>query len=200
MGRRPISFGHISPRSTSQERRNLILGLFTERGASHLRARCARCDHTSASCSRPLRRPSTAPPSPTSWLGANIASLLLLSASLGCGLKMPFSSTSFCSILCIAVPFFPPAAGKLRTAADASTPRGSASCADPRGVILSVLKAPCFKELYVLRHECSLQLHLSCAQKASCYSYCATAHCAACSCSILLLAQRAVMATGKSQS
>ena len=48
MGRRPISFGHISPRSTSQERRNLILGLFTERGASHLRARCARCDHTAS--------------------------------------------------------------------------------------------------------------------------------------------------------
>ena len=106
MGRRPISFGHISPRSTSQERRNLILGLFTERGASHLRARCARCDHTSASCSRPLRRPSTAPPSPTSWLGANLACLLLLSASLGRGLKMPFSSTSFCSIICVAVQIF----------------------------------------------------------------------------------------------
>ena len=46
MGRRPISFGHISPRCTSQEGRNLILALYTERGAPHLRARCARCDHT----------------------------------------------------------------------------------------------------------------------------------------------------------
>ena len=47
MGRRPISFGHISQKVPPQERRNLILALFTERGASHLRARCARCDHTS---------------------------------------------------------------------------------------------------------------------------------------------------------
>ena len=133
MGRRPISFGHISLRSTSQERRNLILALYTERGASHLRARCARRDHTSAtaSCSRPLRRPSTAPPSPTSWLGANIASLLLLSASLGRGLKMPFSSTSFCSIFCVAVPFFSACGGRAENssrcqhAARTSVVRGS---------------------------------------------------------------------------
>ena len=48
----------------------------------------------------------------------------------------------------------------LGTAADASTPRGSASCADPRGVLLSCLKAPCFKELYVIRRERSLQPHV----------------------------------------
>ena len=100
MGRRPISFGHISRGSTSQERRNLILGLFTERGASHLRARCARCDHTSGELQPALRRPLLRHhASPTSWLGAILACLLLLSASLRCGLKMPFSSTSFCSIL-----------------------------------------------------------------------------------------------------
>ena len=49
----------------------------------------------------------------------------------------------------------------LRTAADACTPRGSASCADPRGVLLPFLKASRFKELYVLRHERTLQLHES---------------------------------------
>ena len=105
MGRRPISFGHISQKVPPQERRNLILALYTERGAPHLRARCARCDHTSdgeLQQAAPLH-PSTAPPSPTSWLGANLACLLLLSASLGRGLKMPFSSTSFCSMLCVAV-------------------------------------------------------------------------------------------------
>jgi len=32
--------------------------------------------------------------------------LLLLSASLGRSLKMPFSSTSFCSIVCVAVKIF----------------------------------------------------------------------------------------------
>ena len=136
------------------------MALFGPWGASHLRARCARCDHTSASCSRPLRRPSTAPPSPTSWLGANLACLLLLSASLGRGLKLPFSSTLFCSILCVAVQSFPPAAGVLRTAADASTPRGSASCADPRGVLLLYSKVPCSKELIVRRRKRSLQLHV----------------------------------------
>ena len=56
---------------------------------------------------RPLLHLSTPPPSPTSWLGANIAYLLLLSASLGRDLKMPFSSTSFCSIrLCRRANFF----------------------------------------------------------------------------------------------
>ena len=138
------------------------VALSTERGASHLRARCARCDHTFDGELQPAAPPSTpAPPSPTSWLGANLACLLLLSASLGRGLKMPFSSTPFCSILCVAVQSFPPAAGVLRTAADASTPRGSASCADPRGVLLPFLKASRFKELYVLRHERTLQLHES---------------------------------------
>ena len=71
--------------------------------------------------------------------------------------------------------FFPPAAGVLRTAADASTPRGSAWCADLRGVILLLLKAHCFQELYVLRHERSLQLHemLVCrALQATCYCDC----------------------------
>ena len=62
--------------------------------------------------------------------------------------------------LCRRARFSSPAAGVLRTAADASTPRGSASCADPRGVLLSCLEAPCFKELYVIRRERSLQPHV----------------------------------------
>ena len=84
---------------------------------------------------------------------------------------MPFSSTSFCSILCVAVQSFPPAAGVLRTAADASTPRGSASCADPRGVLLPCLKAPICEEFFVRRHERSLQLHVMLLphMQASCY-------------------------------
>ena len=53
-----------------------------------------------------------------------------------------------------------PTAGAMRTAADASTPRGSASCADPRGVLLPCLKAPFCTELFVGRHKRSLQLHV----------------------------------------
>jgi hypothetical protein len=68
---------------------------------------------------------------------------------------------------------FPPAAGMLRTASDASTPRGSASCADPRGVLLPCFKAPFYKELFVGRSERSLQLHVillpHCTLQASCY-------------------------------
>ena len=56
--------------------------------------------------------------------------------------------------------FSSPAAGVLRTAADASTPRGSASCADPRGVLLLYLKAPFCKELFARRRKRSLQLHV----------------------------------------
>ena len=52
----------------------------------------------------------------------------------------------------------PPAAGV--QAADASTLRGSASCADPRGVLLLYLKAPFCKELFVRRRKRSLQLHV----------------------------------------
>ena len=93
------------------------VALSTERGASHLRARCARCDHTSerrAAAAAPC--PSTAPPSPTSWLGVNLASLLLLWVSLGRGLKMPFSSTSTLQhSLCRRARFSSPAAGMLRT-------------------------------------------------------------------------------------
>ena len=60
MGRRPISFGHISPRSTSRERRDLTLGLFTERGASHLRARCRNATVASArGCASASRRAAT---------------------------------------------------------------------------------------------------------------------------------------------
>ena len=58
-------------------------------------------------------------------------------------------------------------AGVLRTASDASTPRGSALCADPRGVLLPCLKALFCKELFVHRGECSLQLHVT--PQASCY-------------------------------
>ena len=46
MGRRPILWTALTFLWTHQEGRNLILALFTERGAPHLRARCARCDHT----------------------------------------------------------------------------------------------------------------------------------------------------------
>ena len=137
------------------------MALFGPWGASHLRARCARCDHTSdASCSRPLRRPSTAPPSPTSWLGANLACLLLLSASLGRGLKMPFSSTSFCSILCVAVPFFSACGGR---AENSSRCQHAARIRVVRGSTrrsLLWMKAPFFKELFVRRRKRSLQLHV----------------------------------------
>ena len=57
-------------------------------------------------------------------------------------------------------PESPTSAGVLRTAADASKPRGSASCADPRGVLLLYLKAPLCKELFVRRRKRSLQLHV----------------------------------------
>ena len=107
-----------------------------------------------------LLHPSTAPPSPTSWLGANLAYSLLISASLGRGLKMPSSSTSFCSIICVAVQKFSACGGHAENTGGA-TPRGSASCADPRGVLLPYSKAPCCKdELFAHRRKRSLQLHV----------------------------------------
>ena len=42
MGRRPIAIGKISQKVPPQEGRYLVLAFYTERGASHLRARCAR--------------------------------------------------------------------------------------------------------------------------------------------------------------
>ena len=57
MGRRPISFGHISPRCTSQEWRYLILAFYTERGASHLRGRSS--VDIFFRCFRPGLRPTT---------------------------------------------------------------------------------------------------------------------------------------------
>jgi len=95
---------------------------------------------------------------------------------------MRFSSTSFCSIICVAVQIFLACGGR----ADASTPRGSASCADPRGVLLLYLKAPLCKELFVRRRKRSLQLHVHAmllpvphTAQASCA---ATVHCAAVAC------------------
>ena len=41
----------------------------------------------------------------------------------------------------------------MRTASDASTPRGSALCASPRGVLLLWMKALCCKELCVRKRE-----------------------------------------------
>ena len=108
MGRRPISFGQINTRVDTLERRNLILALFTEREASHLRARCARCDQSSdASWPRPLLlHPQLHHhPHQLAWCQSRLPAAAL--SELGPRLENAIVKyVDVCSILCVAVQKF----------------------------------------------------------------------------------------------
>ena len=141
MGRRPISFGHISPRCTSQEGPNLILAFYTERGAPHLRARCARGSACRRCSLQFAPRPSSAS-QPPRWLDANSRKPVAAISEPGPRFQSAILAYVILQLsLCRRAKFH-----RLRrarsTAADISTPRGCASCAHLRGVYLSFSKAP----------------------------------------------------------
>ena len=115
MGRRPISFGQISPRVDTQERLNLILG--HQEGGITLRARCARCDHTSGEL-QPATPPSTAPPSRITHQLAWCHSRLFAAALGELGPRLENAILDYVILqhsLCRRARFSSPAAGMLRT-------------------------------------------------------------------------------------
>ena len=138
LGRRPIAIGKISPRVHTQEGRYLILAFYTERGASHLRAR----GRASRRCSLQFApRPSSAS-QPPCWLDANSRKPVAAMSEPGPRFQSPILAYVVLQLsLCRRAKFL-----RLRrarsTAADISTPRGCASCAHVRGVYLSFSKAP----------------------------------------------------------
>ena len=72
MGRRPIAIGVINRGDISQEGRYLVLAFYTERGASHLRARCARGSaYTSIGAAACNCSSSSSASQPPRWLDAN---------------------------------------------------------------------------------------------------------------------------------
>ena len=138
MGRRPIAIGEINSGDISQEGRYLILAFYTERGASHLRARCAR-GSAYRRCSL-LLRPSAAS-QPPCWLDANSRKPVPAISEPGPRFQSAILAYVILQLsLCRRAKFL-----RLRrarsTAADISTPRGCASCAHVRGVYLSFSKA-----------------------------------------------------------
>ena len=136
MGRRPIAIGKISPRSTSQDGRYLILAFDTERGASHLRARSARGSACRRCSLQFAPRPFAASQAPC-WLDANFRKPVAAISEPGPRFQNAILACVILQLpLCRRAKFL-----RLRrarsTAADISTPRGCASCAHVRGLYLS---------------------------------------------------------------
>ena len=141
MGRRPIAIGEINSGDISQEGRYLILAFYTERGASHLRARCARGSACRRCSLQFAPRPSSAS-QPPRWLDANSRKPVAAISEPGPRFQSAILAYVILQLsLCRRAKFL-----RLRrarsTAADISTPRGCASCAHVRGVYLSFSKAP----------------------------------------------------------
>ena len=141
MGRRPIAIGKISQKVPPQEGRYLILAFYTERGASHLRARCARGSAYRRCSLQFAPRPSSAS-QPPCWLDANSRKPAAAMSEPGPRFKSPILAYVVLQLsLCRRAKFL-----RLRrarsTAADISTPRGCASCAHIRGVYLSFPTPP----------------------------------------------------------
>jgi hypothetical protein len=141
MGRRPIVIGEINGGGIPQEARYLILAFYTERGAPHLRARCARGSACRRCSLQFAPRPSSAS-QPPRWLDANSCKPVAALSEPGPRFQSVILVYVILQLsLCRRAKFL-----RLRparsTAADISTPRGCASCAHLRGVYLSFSKAP----------------------------------------------------------
>ena len=163
MGRRPIAIGKISPRVHTQEGRYLVLAFHTERGASHLRARCARGSANRRCSLQFAPRPSSAS-QPPCWLDASFCKPVAAMSEPGLRFQSAILAYVILQLsLCRRAKFL-----RLRrarsTAADISTPRGCASCAHLRGVYLSFSKAPSCQQQGERKHKhCLLPCLVLCA-------------------------------------
>ena len=152
IGRRPIAIGPKCRGTIPQEGRYLILAFYTERGAPHLRARCARGSAYRRCSLQFAPRPSSAS-QPPCWLDANSRKPVAAISEPGPRFQSAILAYVILQLsLCRRAKFL-----RLRrarsTAADISTPRGCASCAHLRGVYLSFSKAPSCQQQGERKHK-----------------------------------------------
>ena len=164
----------------------MILAFYTERGASHLRARCARGSAYRRCSLQFAPRPSSAS-QPPCWLDANSRKPVAAISEPGPRFQSAILAYVILQLsLCHRAKFL-----RLRrarsTAADVSTPRGCASCAHLRGVYLSFSKAHSCQQQGERKHKHYLL---------SCLVLCRKLHVFNCDCFGLLRLQLLHIAAG----